>query len=134
MMSKGEQIVAKILRDNGIGFIQEFSFKDLKNYKGNQLRFDFAIIKNKKLVALIEVDGQQHFQWVKHFHKTVFEFRRAQEWDRVKNSYCLKKKIPLIRIPYWDFNNLTLTSIFTKSSYRVVNKYHNDILAREVNK
>lgn len=128
--SKGEQAIAKLLRSNGINFKTEISFQDLTSLKGNLLRFDFAVIKNGKLVCLIEFDGEQHFKYISHFHKTIANFRQAQEWDRRKNSYCLRKNIPLIRIPYWDLENLTFNKLMTNPSYRVKDKFHNDYLIR----
>ena len=53
---------------------------------------------------------------------------KAREWDRKKNSYCLVKKIPLIRVPYWDLDKLTFNSLFSNPNYQVKDKYHNDYL------
>lgn len=129
-MSKGEEKIEKLLRSHFISFQREVSFPDLKSLKGNLLRFDFAVFKGKQLVCLIEFDGEQHFHRVPYFQKTISEFKQTQEWDRRKNAYCLRKRIPLIRIPYWDYDNLTFESLFTNSAYRVCNKYHNDLLNR----
>lgn len=118
----------EILKQNRISFKREVSFKDLNGLKGVPLRFDFAIFKNNKLIALVEYDGEQHFKFTKHFHKTIFDFKKAQEWDRKKNSYCLVRGIPLIRVPYWDLDKLTFESLFSNQNYRVRNKYHNDYL------
>lgn len=130
MTSKGEEKIAKLLKSARIPFKQEVSFYDLKNLKGNLLRFDFAIFKNNKIVFLLEYDGEQHFHQVSHFQKTIFNFMQARENDRIKNAYCLRKNIPLIRVPYWDYEDLTLEKILTNPLYRVTNKYHNDILIR----
>lgn len=118
----------EILKQNRISFKREASFKDLNGLKGIPLRFDFAIFKNNKIIVLIEYDGIQHFKFTKHFHKTIFDFKKAQEWDRKKNSYCLVKGIPLIRIPYWDLDNLTFETLFSNQDYRVKDKFHNDYL------
>ena len=130
MASKGEEKIAKILKAHYIYYKTEVSFPDLKSLRGNLLRFDFAIYSKGKIVALIEYDGEQHFHQVPYFQKTISEFRQTQEWDRRKNAYCLRKKIPLIRIPYWDFENLTIEKILTEPSYRVTSKFHNDLLNR----
>jgi len=129
-MSKGEDKVEQLLRSHRISFKREVSFPDLKSLKGNLLRFDFAVYKGRGLVCLIEFDGKQHFERVPYFQKTTMDFKQTQEWDRRKNAYCLRKKIPLIRIPYWDYDNLTFESIFSNPVYRVKNKYHNDLLNR----
>ena len=55
-------------------------------------------------------------------------FKKQKEWDRRKNKYCLMHNIPLIRIPYWAIEDLTLKDILTNPTYRVKSKYHNDDL------
>ena len=42
-MSKLEEKVANLLRENGIKYVREYVFQDLKN-KGHLLRYDFAIL------------------------------------------------------------------------------------------
>ena len=127
-MSKGEEKIAKILEVNNLEFKREVTFPDLKGIKNNLLRFDFGVYENGKLLFLIEMDGAQHFSYIRHFHKNISNFNRAREWDRKKNSYCLVKKIPLIRVPYWDLDKLTFNSLFSNPNYRVKDKYHNDYL------
>ena len=100
--SKGELKIINLLRRGGIQFEREISFEDLVGKKKVQLRFDFGIYKNGKLCCCIEFDGRQHYSYVPHFHKTLSGFKRAQERDRMKNKYCLRNNIPLIRVPYWD--------------------------------
>lgn len=128
--SKGEEKIAQILRANHISFKQEVSFPDLKSYKGKPLRFDFGLFRNGKLFALVEYDGESHFKQVSKYQKTVFDFYEAQERDRRKNSYCLARGIPLIRVPYWDLSNLTLERLLTNPSYQVKSKFHSDLLMR----
>lgn len=131
MPSKGEQLIEKLLKENHISYKKEFMFSDCKSLKGKILRFDFALFKGKQLVCLIEYDGEQHFEQVKHFQKKTTNFSYAAENDRRKNAYCLNKQIPLIRIPYWDYESLSLKKILTNPAYKVTNKFHNDILKRE---
>lgn len=130
-MSKGEEKIEKLLRSRFISFQREVSFPDLKSLKGNLLRFDFIVYdKSNKIICAIETDGEQHFHRVPYFQKTISEFKQTQEWDRRKNAYCLRKRIPLIRVPYWDYDNLTFESLFTNPIYKVSSKYHNDLLNR----
>lgn len=128
MSSKGEQKIANILRRNGVKFKQEYSFPDLVGFKNTPLRFDFAIFRNNRLFCLLDYDGSQHFTYTSYFYKTIFDFRKAQEWDRRKNAYCLRKGIMFLRVPYWDYNTLTFKKLFSTPSYIVRNKYHNDLL------
>lgn len=39
--------------------------------------------------------------------------------------------IPLIRIPYWDLEDLTLKKVLTEPSYIVKDKFHIDNLRRQ---
>ncbi len=130
MSSKGEDKIVELLSQNHIQFEREVSFPDLKSLRGNLLRFDFAVMSKGKLVALIEFDGEQHFHQVPYFHKTIMQFRQMQEWDRRKNDYCIRKKIPLIRVPYWDLEELTIDKLLKNPAYRVKDKFHNDLLNR----
>lgn len=129
--SKGEEKLINLFRRGGINFEREVSFEELVGKKKVPLRFDFGIYRNGKLVCLVEFDGRQHFEFVSHFHKNMSGFKRQMEWDRRKNSYCLMHNIPLIRVPYWDLDNLTLEKVLTNSEYRVVSKYHTDNLIKK---
>ena len=123
-MSKGEQKVAKILSQAGIAYQTEVEFVGLKGSRGN-LRYDFACYKNGRLSCLIEIDGAQHFQYTPFFHKTKAHFRRQKEHDIKKNKFCLKHGIPLIRVPYWKLDNLTLQTLFYDNTMRVKDPNHN---------
>ena len=124
-MSKGEQKIFEILSRAGLMFRQEVSFKNLNGFS-KPLRFDFAIYNSKgKLLACIDFDGIQHFEFTPHFQKTKADFRKQLEYDIRKNKFCLANKIPLIRIPYWDLDDLTLEKILYNSAYLVKNKNHN---------
>lgn len=126
-MSKSEDKIAKILKDYRIFYKREYTFPDLL-HKGKLLRFDFAIILPNKPIVLLEYDSEIHFQQVSFFHKKREDFKRAQERDRIKNKYCLLKGIKLIRIPYWELENLDIEKIFCTPEFIVRNKYHNDLL------
>jgi hypothetical protein len=104
--SKGEKIIRKLLEDNNINFLPQYNkFNDLTSDLGNPLRFDFAVfIDNNKtqLKCLIEYDGEFHFE--KQYDNDGFEMIKLH--DGRKNAYCIKNGIWLIRIPYWEFNNI----------------------------
>ena len=95
--------IQKLLEENSIVYIKEYSFSDLKNKK--VLRFDFAIIENNQIVRLIEFDGIQHFEEQNYFTHNLTE---TQNNDIIKNEYCKSNNIPLVRIPYWKRDNITL--------------------------
>ena len=120
--SKGEEQIIQILRAAGVKFEREKTYTDLK---GGRYRFDFYLPAYN---ILIEVDGKQHFEQVTKFQKTRAEFLKQQENDRRKNSYCLANNITLLRIPYWELENLTYEKIFNTEKFIVKSKWFNDHL------
>lgn len=105
--SKGEQSIRDILERLETNFVEQFKFDDCVDKA--QLPFDFAIFKNGKLKSLIEYDGIQHFRG---WHKKADSLKEIQRRDNIKNEYCKRKNIKLIRIPYTKFSEIE--SIITK--------------------
>ena len=120
-MSKYEDRIILILKQEKIKFVKEKTFSDLKH---GLFRFDFYILNFNGIPVIVEVDGEQHF-------KPIYgrqSFLKGQEHDRRKNSYCLANNIPLYRIPYWEIKNLkTATDIF-QDNFLVKTRWHNDRL------
>lgn len=101
--SKGEQGIRQCLESRCVRYQQEYSFDDLLGVGGKPLRFDFAIYNNKGNVELlIEYDGEFHYQNI--YEDGGFEILRIH--DERKNQYCKSNDIPLLRIPYWEFDNI----------------------------
>lgn len=100
---KGELGVAKHLTLRDLEYMTQVSFKDLK-YKGN-LRYDFAIIKNNKIDALIEFDGEQHYRPIEFFGGDE-AFKKQQFKDKLKTNYARDNGIPLIRIRFDEYDIL----------------------------
>lgn len=99
--SVNESKIAKMLDALGITYIQQYSFEDLtKERKCDRLYFDFAIFNNNTLIYLIEYDGIQHFDSRGNHWGKQENFQKTHENDLIKNAYCFKNNIPLIRIPY----------------------------------
>lgn len=98
--SKGEDRVKEFLRKYNIKFITQYTTNECKYiYK---LPFDFYLID---LNIIIEYDGIQHFEEVKNWGG-LDKLKLTQEKDIIKNEYCKNNNIELIRIPYWDFDNI----------------------------
>ena len=55
----------------------------------------------EKLALGFEYDGQQHYEYIRHFHRTIDGFKTQQKNDKIKNELCDDQGITLIRIPYW---------------------------------
>lgn len=106
-MSVGELKINQLLTENNIPFIQEKKFDSCISPKGNPLRFDFYV--NNKY--LIEYDGEQHFLEVPNNIYTKEELEKIKEYDKIKNQWCEKNNIPLIRINYTQLHKLTIKDI-----------------------
>ena len=70
-----------------------------------QLVFDFYLPEQN---LLIEYDGEQHFHEVRNDR---YDFQGLQKRDAFKNNWCLENNIGLIRIPYYDFDKLTIENM-----------------------
>ena len=111
--SHGEKIIEEILKRNNILYVKEKRFSNLVFLDTKQLaRFDF-FVNNK---YLIEFDGRQHFIKGNGKFDNEEKFNRTQEHDAIKNEYCKKNNIPLIRIPYTELNKITLEMLSPETS------------------
>ena len=98
--SKGEKKIQEVLISNNIIFKQQYTFNNCKNIK--YLPFDFYLPQYN---CCIEYDGEQHFKPIE-FYGGEDEYLKCKERDNIKTQYCKDKNIKLIRIPYWEFNNI----------------------------
>lgn len=95
--SSGETFIINLLEDNKIDFEFQKSFEDCRNPETKRpLFFDFYI---SSLKTIIEYDGKQHFEPVKYWGG-LEAFQKVRERDEIKNLYCLKSNLKLIRISY----------------------------------
>ena len=100
--SKGEQAIeAKLTKDQ-----VEHEKQHKCGCKNKQeLPFDNALFKDGKLVCLIEFDGKQHFEAIEFFGgEEGLEYRKQN--DYLKSKYCASNNIPLVRIPYWEYDKI----------------------------
>lgn len=92
--SIGEYNIIKVLKENDIPFIKEYCFPH------SLYRFDFALLENKKIIRLIEFDGEQHYYYKNSGWNTYEKYQKTYENDKNKNILAKEYNIPLIRIPY----------------------------------
>lgn len=104
IFSKGELMIANILENMGVIYNKEVIDPLLVQETGRKLRFDFAIYNQDGSVErYIEFDGRQHFDgpdtdYWGHSNENIDTIR---EKDEIKNNFCIKHNITLVRIPYW---------------------------------
>lgn len=70
-------------------------------------RYDFYLPEYN---LIIEYDGEQHYFPVNfggwdelELHR---QFKKTQEYDKIKEKYCTDNNINLLRIPYWEKQNI----------------------------
>lgn len=97
--SKGEKSIETLLLYNNIEYETEKTF-DGCVYK-NKLRFDFYLPSYN---ICIEYDGIQHFE--PRFGGDYDSLCELQKRDVIKDKYCLENYIYLIRIPYYEYDNI----------------------------
>jgi hypothetical protein len=95
--SKGELMINNILQNNNITYTTQKTFKGCKYIK--LLRFDFFI---EYFNLCIEYDGEQHFRIWRNFEKDDEKLKIRIIKDNIKNDFCSKNNINLLRIKYTD--------------------------------
>lgn len=95
--STGERKIVEILEKYKVPYECQKKYDDLKQIK--HLRYDFFL---PTFNTLIEYDGQFHYEPIISSEK----LKQCQIRDQLKNEYAEKNHITLIRIPYWDFDNI----------------------------
>lgn len=94
--SSGEKQIREYLDLNGINYIQEMRFDECRRHK--PLPFDFYLPQYN---LIIEYDGVQHFDDIK-----FMDHVKTKESDEIKTEFCQNRNIDLLRIPYWEKDNI----------------------------
>ena len=104
--SKGNQLILNLLQQSNYNFSSEY-FVIINNIR---YAFDFVVFNtDNSIKCFIEYDGILHFEQDKyHGWSTKENWEKTHTNDIIKNNYCFQYKIPLIRIPYTEYNNITL--------------------------
>ena len=113
--TSGEQRIRQWLDGNCVKYEFQKRFADCKNER--ILPFDFYLSDYN---CCIEYDGAQHFKEIDHWGGKEYLSRR-QHNDQIKNDYCNKNNIRLIRIRYDEdvydvLNNMLMPFIFSNAS------------------
>lgn len=105
LLSYYNMYIDKLLTDKNIEHKSEYTIFIDDNY----YRFDFYLPQYN---LFIEYDGEQHYKPVRYhgnnIEKNMRVFNKTQEYDRIKNKYCEENDINLLRIPYWEKENIEI--------------------------
>lgn len=94
LLSWPEEEINQFLKFKKVNFKRQYTFSDLYG-DNDKLRFDFAIFKGDKLMGLIEYMGDQHYKAIEYWGGEK-SFSLRQKYDKLKEEYCQKNKIPLL--------------------------------------
>ena len=98
--SRGENRIKEWLNNNEVEYSFQHVFKECKDVR--VLPFDFYI---PSLNMTIEYDGIQHFE-PKDFFGGEESFNKLKEHDSIKSNYCMENNIRLLRIPYFQYEEI----------------------------
>lgn len=96
--SNGEYKIHQILNRYHIEYEVQKIFDDCKNI--NALPFDVYIPAKR---CAIEYDGEFHYKVIPKLQNNL---KGQQIRDQIKTEYCASHNIDLIRIPYWEKDNI----------------------------
>lgn len=103
--SKTEKMLIDILDKYNIKYETQKRFDGCKDKY--TLPFDFYLPDYN---ILIEYDGEFHYMPIRKGNMTdedaANQLRIQKQRDEIKNKYCKENNIPLIRIPYWEKDNM----------------------------
>lgn len=98
--SNGEKRIRAFLEENSVEFTCEYVFDDCRYV--SSLWFDFYLPRYN---LCIEYQGKQHYESLDFFGGEK-SFKEQVIKDRIKEKYCKENNIPLLIIPYWEFDNI----------------------------
>ena len=101
--SKGEIRVAEYLSEKNIRFIPQKTFQTLRDIR--PLKCDFYL---EDLNLLVEYDGEYHYKLVRGSTSELKQknLEGCQRRDKIKDEWAKANNIPLLRIPYWDYDRI----------------------------
>ena len=94
--SRGERKVRIWLQRHNIFYEFQKTFDDCRDER--LLHFDFYL---PDMRTVIEYDGEQHYQPIKHFGGED-QFKEILKRDEIKDKFCSDNNIRMIRISYKD--------------------------------
>ena len=88
------------LEQNNIPYEREYKISGVP-----RKRYDFYFTYNNHRI-LLELDGQQHFEYNQFFHRSTEKYQFKQNIDRLKTQAAINFGYYLIRIDYTQLHNI----------------------------
>ena len=85
-----------------------------------RLFFDFYL---KGLSILIECQGRQHYEFVKHFHGDKEKFYSQKRRDNLKMKYCLDNNLTLVY--FYDKQDIITNDLILNRIYEAIDDIPN---------
>ena len=103
LISYYNMYIDQFLNRNNINHISEYPVV----IDGVRYRYDFYLPEYN---LFIEYDGQQHFEVPRYYGEDIKSnqaiLEKTQQHDKIKDKYCKDNNINLLRIPYWEKDNI----------------------------
>lgn len=115
--SFGIKRIKTLLDQQQIPYEQEKYFEDFY-YEETLKPVKFDLYVNKQYV--IEFDGRQHFEYDNKGWNNKENLLETQRKDKLRDNYCIYHNIPIIRIPYYNIDNISISDLIPESSQYVV--------------
>lgn len=119
--SEGERIIRLWLEDHHIDHRPQVQLpNEDPALPLEYLVCDFWIDDYQRRPLIIEYNGQQHYQYSKHYHEgRRRNFKVQQQRDRYLRRYCSDNLIQLLEIPYTYFDQLhdILEQVFVRGQW-----------------
>lgn len=119
LKSYGEEIITNLLLSSNLPFTTQKTFDSCRFKDTNYLaKFDFYVNDS----YLIEYDGEQHFYYKDspYTWNTKENYEKVIQHDEIKNYWCKENNIPLIRIPYFHLEKLTIEDLLLETSSFII--------------
>lgn len=106
--SKGEKAVRYYLDSHTIPYDTQSKVEGLVGTGGGLLIFDFVVLDNLSGIhSVIEYDGIHHYRPISKDNEALVSYEKRKEHDRRKDEWCMHNRIPILRIPYLDFDRVS---------------------------
>lgn len=99
------ELLAESLDVGACEIRSEATFPDCVGPGGRCMPFDVAVLFADGRLFLIEFDGVQHFEVVKHFHRRAEDMPQQRVRDMLKTKFAIHYGATLLRIAYTDLDS-----------------------------